>query len=93
MPAFACTPSGSPEIVAIERDASGFDEATFRRRFAAAGGHWLHVAQFAYRTFDGVHLDAAAAERFSTDLGQALARQLPPGEADDRWVRQSKDGR
>lgn len=90
---YAFRPPSSPDVMSLEREQSGFDEATFRRRFAAAGGHWLTVPQCAYRTFDGVHLDADEAERFSADLGRMLAHDLATIGDEPQWVQKTPDGR
>ena len=66
------TPSCA-DMVAMEDEISGFDEADFVRRFAAAGGTWLPIDQTAYASYDGSHLDVRSAPAFSADLARAIA--------------------
>lgn len=57
----------------IEDRASGMDWAAVIAGFQAAGGVWLEFDGDAYQTFDGSHLLADEARRFSADLGRMLA--------------------
>ena len=65
-------PPTTPEMLALETELSGFDEAAFVGEFAAAGGIWLAVDPVAYTAFDHSHLDAPTAQRFTRDLGEQL---------------------
>ncbi|MEG1980018.1 MAG: hypothetical protein RR060_04795 [Victivallaceae bacterium] len=63
----------TPELLKVENEKSGFDEATFRREFEAAGGKYLTFSPEGYLLFDGSHLEAESARRFSTGLGKTIA--------------------
>lgn len=65
-----------PEMLEVENAVSGFDEETFVPRFAAAGGVWLAFDPADYSTYDGSHLDAGSAVRFSRRLDEEIARSL-----------------
>ncbi|MCA9296705.1 MAG: hypothetical protein KC983_09305, partial [Phycisphaerales bacterium] len=51
---------------------SGMDWHAFTSRFTRMGGHWLEVDPAAYETYDGSHLPADEALRFSADIGTRL---------------------
>ena len=65
------TPS-CPEMLDVEAEYSGFDEAAFIEQFTAAGGVWLTVDQAAYASYDGSHLAVDAAPIFSSDLAKLI---------------------
>jgi hypothetical protein len=65
------TPS-CPEMLVVEAEHSGFDEASFVRQFRAAGGTWLTVDQAAYASYDGSHLAVDDAPVFSADLAKLM---------------------
>ena len=56
----------------IEDRRSGMLWDEFVERFAGAGGEWLDFPAGDYATFDGSHLDADNARRFSADLAERL---------------------
>ena len=70
------TPS-CPEMLDVEAEHSGFDEAAFIQQFTAAGGTWLTVDQAAYASYDGSHLSVSAAPIFSADLAKLMATIRP----------------
>jgi hypothetical protein len=51
---------------------SGMDWETFIPRFTQAGGAWIDVDHSMYTTYDGSHLPADEARRFSTDIGTRM---------------------
>ena len=65
------TPS-CPEMLVVEAEHSGFDEAAFVSQFEDAGGRWLTVDQAAYDSYDGSHLATDAAPIFSADLATLM---------------------
>ncbi len=69
---FAFSPPTTVEMIALEKEVSGFDEASFRERFKSAGGIWLDVDQTGYSSFDGSHLDEESAIKFSRDLAEMI---------------------
>ncbi len=60
-------------MVALEDDVGKFDARGFAAAFAAAGGTWLNFAADGYETYDGSHLTAVEAARFSADLAARIA--------------------
>jgi len=62
------------EMIDVENEYSGFDEALFVKAFEAAGGVWIAVNKTGYVSFDGSHLQDAdengdnGAYRFSADF-------------------------
>lgn len=66
-------PPTNSATVAIENAAYGFEEATFVAGFESAGGVWIDLPADAYATYDGSHLDGAAAVELSAHLGLRIA--------------------
>jgi hypothetical protein len=66
-------PPRPPAMAAIEERA-GWAEGTLRRRLEAAGAEWLSMPFQGLTSYDGSHLDAPSARRFSERLGARLAR-------------------
>jgi hypothetical protein len=60
-------------MAGIERGA-GWSETALRRRLQGAGAQWLSVPFEGLSSYDGSHLDAASAKRFSQALGRRLSR-------------------
>jgi hypothetical protein len=65
-------PPTVPEMVRLEDELGGFNEADFVREFTEAGGRWLRMDQTSYHTYDSSHLDRDAAADFSDDLARAI---------------------
>jgi hypothetical protein len=63
-------------MVALEDEASGFDEAAVRAAFTAAGGSWIELPAGDYVCYDGSHLDAKSAAELSLALARAIAADL-----------------
>lgn len=61
-------PPSCREMVEMENDMSGLNEAEFAAAFERAGGIWVPVDQLRYDSFDGSHLQQDAALEFSRDL-------------------------
>ena len=66
-------PPTTPEIVSLENEKSGYDEALIKSRVSTAGGVWYDAPQDKYTTYDGNHLTKAGAMDFSRDIGEFLA--------------------
>lgn len=73
---FGLTVPAYPPRVALEESILGFDRTAFIASFRRAGGVWLDLPQSGFDSYDGSHLTAASARRFSDLLGQALAVEL-----------------
>lgn len=56
------------DMVALEEEMSGFNEAEFVDAFRATGGVWIDIDPGCYESFDGSHLQDHAALKFSGDL-------------------------
>ncbi len=69
---FCLRPPTTPEIVALENEKSGYDEASIRESVTSAGGIWLEIRQDKYPTFDGNHLTKQGAIDFSRDVCRLL---------------------
>jgi hypothetical protein len=65
-------PPTTPQMVKLEQEMSGFDEAMFSRRFGEAGGVWLEFPIEEYSSYDGSHLDKKSAIRFSATLAERV---------------------
>lgn len=61
-------PPSCREMVEMEKEISGLNEAEFAAAFERAGGIWVPVDQLGYDSFDGSHLQQDAALEFSRDL-------------------------
>ena len=59
-------------MLELEDELSGWVEADFPRRFAAAGGIWIETDQTKYPSFDGSHLRRDGAEELSRDLARVI---------------------
>lgn len=70
-------PPSSTGMREIEAERSGFDETTFVERFERAGGLWIAMPE-RYHSYDGSHLEAAAAASMSRDLAAAIRGARPP---------------
>jgi hypothetical protein len=68
---YAVRPPVSRELRAVEDSGSGFNEASFRRAFATAGGQWLDIPG-SYTTYDGSHLIEQSALRYSRVVAAAI---------------------
>jgi hypothetical protein len=68
----------SPQMVALENQLSGFDEAAFVEKFKNAGGVWFDIPLEPYHSYDGSHLTKEAALKLSTDLGRLINEMLVP---------------
>lgn len=62
----------APSLLQIEHALSDFDWQAFRSRLTDAGVLWLDPEGAPWQTYDGSHLTAAEARRYSTALGAAL---------------------
>lgn len=76
-------PPSSREMVEMEKDMSGLNEAEFVAAFRKAGGMWIPVDQSRYASFDGSHLEDDAALQFSRDLALRIGEfeRLKPATA------------
>lgn len=71
---FAYRPPTTKEMEVLENTDGGFDEAITRKKIEAAGGIWLDFPnRFDYKSYDGSHLPAEEANRFSLELGKAIS--------------------
>jgi hypothetical protein len=64
------------QILLIEDERSGFDEAALKEDFVNAGGIWIDIPADAYRSYDGSHLHKDGAVEFSIDLAEFIAEYL-----------------
>ena len=72
---YAFRPPTTANMLALENEVSGFDEAKFIEEFEAAGGVWIDLSQSGYHSHDGSHLSRPSAERLSRDLAKAIRRR------------------
>lgn len=68
----AYRPPTTPDMVEVEKEHSGFDEAAFIQLFKDAGGIWVDPGAD-FTTYDGSHLVPESAERLSKILAAAVA--------------------
>ncbi|WP_372371109.1 hypothetical protein [Candidatus Uabimicrobium sp. HlEnr_7] len=68
-------PPISESLQVIENEKSGFLRKTFIDMFTKNGGFWLNFLD-KYETFDGSHLHAKSAQRFSTDLALKIKNEI-----------------
>jgi hypothetical protein len=68
-------PPTTVEMVALENNLSGFDEASFVKRFEDAGGVWFNFSVTDFESYDGSHLTKASAIKFSEKLGELIQKQ------------------
>lgn len=76
---YGVRPPSTPRMRAIEDSTLGFDHGDFVARFTAAGGIWIESNEAAYETYDGSHLKADDAARYSRQVGEAIATAPGPG--------------
>ncbi|TAE56481.1 MAG: hypothetical protein EAZ89_04655, partial [Bacteroidetes bacterium] len=81
---FAFRPPSTPAMEALEDELSQLNYKDLARDLTAAGVIWIETRSEPYRSYDGSHLDAASAERFSEELGGRIEKSLinplaPPG--------------
>lgn len=69
---FGLRPPSSPQMHAIEDTTLAFDQGRFVRRFEEAGGIWIQSVEGEFETYDGSHLRAAEARRYSRFVGNAI---------------------
>ena len=69
---FGFRPPTTIAMFELENELSGFNESDFAEKFRAAGGIWLRFRHGVYPTYDGSHLNAYVAVRFSKDLAEEL---------------------
>ena len=61
----------------LENEISGFNELEVKKNLTASGVKWIEVQnKSSYPSYDGSHLEAAAAVKFSKYLGQELRKNL-----------------
>ena len=65
-------PPANPEVVQIENQEAGFNQADVVSRLEKAGGIWVEFNDGDYGTYDGYHLLGREAERFSSDFADAM---------------------
>ncbi|WP_372371111.1 hypothetical protein [Candidatus Uabimicrobium sp. HlEnr_7] len=68
-------PPISKSLLVIENEKSGFYRKKFISAFIQHGGFWLNFSN-KYETFDGSHLHAKSAEKFSTDLALKIKNEI-----------------
>lgn len=72
---FAYRPPTTREMEVLENIEGGFDEALTRKKIETAGAVWLDIPdRFGYQSYDGSHLSAEEANRFSLELGKVILR-------------------
>ena len=63
----------------LESTLWGVDFPSLRAAIESAGGHWLDGGDpSTYRIYDGSHLDAESARRFTREIGDELAGSMGP---------------
>lgn len=53
---------------------SVFNFRLFRNEFTDAGGHWLSLPPYGFRSYDGSHLDGPSALKLSGIIGDSISR-------------------
>jgi hypothetical protein len=61
------------EMAKLEAERSGLNEEKLKKRFNEAGGFWVDVNKGGYESFDGSHLQEAAAVQFSKDMAAIVS--------------------
>ena len=74
----------SDELMAIEDSLSGFDEKKLKTAFIRNGGTWLSFEKGKYHTYDGSHLGADEAKRFTEDIVMAITPYLK--KENKKWI-------
>lgn len=69
---YGLRPPASTAAVAVEA-ASGFDQASFARRFASAGGVWIELPIRDWPTTDAMHLTKRAAAEVLGEVARVIA--------------------
>jgi hypothetical protein len=72
---YALRMPASPEMMKLENEMSGYREKDIAARVNKSGGTWLTFDYSKYHTYDGSHLTGDAAEAFSHDLAETIARR------------------
>lgn len=62
-----------PELQKLEDELSGWNEMALRSQLESAGAMWLTFDASRYEYYDGSHLPAHSALKFSEDLARAIA--------------------
>ncbi len=70
---YAMRPPALNEIVRIENEMGGFDEAAIQAQLQTSGAIWISTDQTDLETYDGSHLHMDSARRFSQDIAQFIA--------------------
>lgn len=74
---YAFRPPSSKDMEEIENEKSGFNESFTRKKIEDAGGIWLDIPdRLGYQSYDGSHLPAEEANRFSFELGKLMKSNL-----------------
>jgi hypothetical protein len=63
-----------PGLQQLEDELSGFREVEIAEQLKAAGAAWLKFDASRYRYYDGSHMPAESAQRFSVDLAEAIQK-------------------
>lgn len=83
---FAFRPPSTPAMEALEDELSQLNYKDLVHDLTAASAIWIETHSGPYRSYDGSHLDAASAERFSEELGgrihEVLINPLAPSDPD-----------
>lgn len=69
---YGLRPPVPDEMVQLENQFSGYDEVLLAHAFREAGGVWLEFDHTKYASYDGSHLDANAARKFSDHLATKI---------------------
>jgi hypothetical protein len=65
----------SQQVLMIEESLCGLDRTEFIKQFSAAGGQWIELPNDEFQSYDGSHLDAANARKYSRRVGQMITRR------------------
>jgi len=60
------------QMVELEKELSGFNQAEFIKAFEKAGGIWIKINPAGYESFDGSHLQWESALRLSRELASRI---------------------
>ena len=73
---FGFQPPVPDEMKVVENEGSGFSYPDFVSEFREAGGVWIEPDTSDCKTYDGSHLEAESARRFSARLAEHIRMQI-----------------
>lgn len=73
---FAFRPPAALPIVSLEDSAGKYNEQLIAEKIVSAGGYWIDVNPASYKTYDGSHLSAEEARKFSVHIAAKIKAVL-----------------